>query len=249
MKKTIVILFSLCSCVSPSMVGVRTDHFILCMGKKCKANPCKMKFMNKVLIILLNLAAFVSFGQTTPQDPVGNFSVGKQTISLDSFTFCSMRFKVPRDCDKRYQGNCCSFRDQPDQFGCNNGLGITWHYFPNEASAKSSFESITNQVQTQMKNAKRDTIACYLVGTEAKAYRLKCETKEGYKFTQIFTYGVVNGQAVIVQLTSDKKIKKNKIYPASYASNYKLERIISPWRCLHKSVAARKRNAKLNPVK
>ncbi len=162
--------------------------------------------MKKVIAILFQLSSIICFAQTS----LYNFSVEKQTISLDSFTFCTMHFKVPRDCNKKFQGNCCSFRDHPNSLNCNNGVSLSWLYEPNEALAKMNSENMANQIQEQMKKAKTDTIICFLADKETKAYRLKCKTKDGNKFYEIFTYAVINGQAVVVYLMSDKKINKNK---------------------------------------
>ena len=138
--------------------------------------------------------------------------LNKIISSTDSFTFCNVSYKISRDCNKRNQSNCCSADLNPHnlQLGCSNGTSLFWTYSKSEFIARQNFESIPAQWMQQMKKLTSEPVNCLLVSQKVPANKVSCVTKEGHKFYCIITYGIVNGQPVLVQLVSSKEIKKNK---------------------------------------
>jgi hypothetical protein len=134
----------------------------------------------------------------------------KSTILKDSFIFCSVTYKIPRDCNKKNQANCCSGDINPPQLGCYNGTTLTWDYFKSKDIARQNFESIPAQWIQQSKKLSSEKITCFLVNQIVSATKIKYETKEGHLSYSILAYGIVNGQAVLVNLISSKEIKNNK---------------------------------------
>ena len=138
--------------------------------------------------------------------------------STNSFYFCSKLYKIPRDCDKEDQSNCCSFSSQvllgyksfsTGLFSCYNGTSLSWNYFETEAQAKNSFNGYTPQIKKQMKEFKQEKIKLFICGQEAIAYKLNSTTHQGHKFTEIVTYGTINGQHVFVHIHTQKDFKSS----------------------------------------
>ena len=139
--------------------------------------------------------------------------------SINSFYFCSKLYKIPRDCDKEDQSNCCSFSSQvllsyksfsTGQFSCSNGTSLSWNYFETEDQAKNSFDGYTPQIKKQMKEFKQEKIKLFICGQEAIAYKLNSTTHQGHKFTEIVAYVTINGQHASVHLHSQKDLKSSK---------------------------------------
>jgi len=130
--------------------------------------------------------------------------------STNSFYFCSKLYKIPRDCDKEDQSNCCSFSSQvlldyksfsTGLFSCYNGTSLSWNYFETEDQAKNSFDGYPPQIKKQMKEFKQEKIKLFICGQEAIAYKL-------------ITYGTINGQHVFVHIHSQKDLKSsNEMQP------------------------------------
>ncbi len=137
--------------------------------------------------------------------------LNKVIKSTDSFTFCSVKYKISRDCNKKNQSNCCSADLNPNnlQLGCYNGTSLFWTYYKAEWIARQNFESIPAQWMQQMKNLYSENITRLLVDQKVLANKITYQTKAGHKAYCIITYGTVNGQSVLVQLVSSKEIKKN----------------------------------------
>ena len=138
--------------------------------------------------------------------------------STNSFYFCSKLYKIPRDCDKEDQSNCCSFSSQvllgyksfsTGLFSCYNGTSLSWNYFETEAQAKNSFDGYTPQIKKQMKEFKQEKIKLFICGQEAIAYKLNSTTHQGYKFTEIVAYVTINGQHVFVHIHTQKDFKSS----------------------------------------
>lgn len=138
--------------------------------------------------------------------------------STNSFSFCSRLYKIPRDCDKKDQSNCCSFSSQvfldhklpfTGQLGCNDGTSLFWTYFESEDQAKNSFNGYPPQIKKQMKEFKQEKIKLLICGQEAIAYKLNCTTNQGYKLNEIIAHININGQHVFVQLHSQKDLKSS----------------------------------------
>ena len=138
--------------------------------------------------------------------------------STNSFYFCSKLYKIPRDCDKEDQSNCCSFSSQvflgykslsTGQLGCYNGTSLSWTYFETEDQAKNSFDGYPPQIKKQMKEFKQEKIKLFICGQETVAYKLNCTTHEGHKLNEIIAYVTINGQYVSVHLHSQKDLKSS----------------------------------------
>ena len=138
--------------------------------------------------------------------------------STNSFYFCSKLYKIPRDCDKEDQSNCCSFSSQvflgykslsTGQLGCYNGTSLSWTYFETEDQAKSGFEGYSPQIKKQMKEFKQERIKLFICNQEAIAYKLNYTTIQGYKTHEIIAYINMNGQYVFVHVHSQKDLKSS----------------------------------------
>lgn len=139
--------------------------------------------------------------------------------STNSFYFCSKLYKIPRDCDKEDQTNCCSFSSQvflgykslsTGQLGCYNGTSLSWTYFETEDQVKNSFTGYTPQIKKQMKEFKQEKIKLFICDQESIAYKLNCTTHDGHKLNEIIAYATINGQHVFVHLHSQKDLKSSK---------------------------------------
>jgi hypothetical protein len=139
--------------------------------------------------------------------------------STNSFYFCLKLYKIPRDCDKGDQSNCCSFSSQvfpgykalsTGQLGCYNGTSLSWTYFETEDQAKSGFDGYPPQIKKQMKEFKQEKIKLFICGQEAMAYKLNYTTFDGHKAQEIFSYVNMNDQFVVVHLHSQKDLKSSK---------------------------------------
>ena len=138
--------------------------------------------------------------------------------SINSFYFCSRLYRIPRDCDKTDQANCCSFSSQvhlvggnlvSGQLGCNNGTSLFWTYFDSENQAKSSFEGYSPQIKKQMKKFSQTEIKLFVCDQEARGYKLNYTTHQGHNGHQIIAYATINGQHVWVHLHSQKELKSS----------------------------------------
>ena len=139
--------------------------------------------------------------------------------STNSFYFCSRLYKIPRDCDKEDQSNCCSFSSQvflsykslsTGQLSCYNGTGLSWTYFETEDQVKNSFDWYPPQIKKQMKEFKQEKIKLFICDQQAIAYKLNYTTIQGYKVHEIIAYINMNGQYVFVHLHSQKDLKSSK---------------------------------------
>ena len=187
-------------------------HFSLIVT--CNIVKTQLKNMKKVFHIALFFFSSTLAAQeaTNTGSSVPDSILNKIIKSTDSFIFCSNKYKISRDCDKKDQSNCCSADLNPYnlQLGCYNGVSLFWTYFKTEWMARQNFESFPAQWMQQMKNLYSERITCLLVDQKVPANKITYETKEGHKSYCIITYGTINGQPVLVQLVSSKEIKKNK---------------------------------------
>lgn len=152
------------------------------------------------------------------------------TVSIDirsynSFTFCSKNYKIPRDCDGNDQSNCCAFSAQVSQVSqspvigmvsCGNGTSLSWTYFDSEEIARDNWVSFPIQQEKQNKSYLKKKFKCYLANLEVNAYRISAESFTGYKRYEIIMYGTVNGQSVVVTLSSQKELNTNDDIPVEF---------------------------------
>lgn len=162
-------------------------------------------------------AIFDTWEKNAKNDPVFYSPETKDYITpagpipvRDSFLFCGVRYKIPRDCKGKSQANCCSANTSPDQLACYNGTSLFWHYMQDEKTAQLNFESFSDQWKKQMKSFQKKPVKCFLAGRPVEAYRISYTTRTGHKFHCILTYGTVNGQSVVAELSSSKRLKSNK---------------------------------------
>ena len=169
--------------------------------------------MKYTFLLAIIFKTTISLGQTSAtidsiEQPVYD-TTSMDIKSTNSFYFCSILYKIPRDCDKKDQSNCCSFTSQvftheknnrSGQIGCFNGTSLFWTYYDNEKTTKNNFESLLPQFQKQMKKFEQKEIKLTVCQKPVVAYRLDCTTPESYDFSQIIFYGNINGQNVIGQL-------------------------------------------------
>ena len=138
--------------------------------------------------------------------------------STNSFYFCSKRYKIPRDCDKKDQSGCCSFSSQiflnqklpvSGHLGCYDGTSLSWNYFETDEQARSSFEGYSPQIKRQMKKFNQTAIKLFICNQKVTAYKLNYTTFQKYRGHEIIAYGTINGQHVMVHLHSQKELNSN----------------------------------------
>jgi hypothetical protein len=163
-------------------------------------------FFTAIFILFFSTA----FGQVAKIDSSFAFTTNSMQVSrIDSFVFASRTYAIPRDCDKKDQSNCCSYLSNPGQVGCNNGTSLGWYFMPTLNIAKENVESIASQWEKQMKTFSKKKIICYLLDKEVEGFNISYSTKDGNKGSLIITSGVVDGKAVVLELGSQKELKKN----------------------------------------
>jgi len=138
--------------------------------------------------------------------------------STNSFYFCSGLYKIPRDCDKQDQSNCCSFSSQvhlseraivSGQLACYNGTSLSWTNFDSENIAKSAFEGYPPQIKKQMKKFTQTEIKLSICNQEVRAYKLSYKTHQGFNGHELIAYVNTNGQHLFVHLHSLKELKSS----------------------------------------
>lgn len=127
-----------------------------------------------------------------------------QTSNIDSVEFCSKKFKVPDDCStqSKYQVSC-------------DGSFMFWIYM-NEQMLGYLPDQFINGMTREMKDFKKEPIVIYLLGKQAKGFKLtyKVEDKLAY---QLVSYGVINGQPVLVQLSLYHQEPRHNVDLPQYA--------------------------------
>lgn len=179
-----------------------------------------MKYLFYCLVMLIPTLSFAQQKVDTNIIEEPKYDTTSMEIeSTNSFYFCSKLYKIPRDCDKEDQTNCCSFSSQvflgykslsTGQLGCYNGTSLSWTYFETEDQVKNSFTGYTPQIKKQMKEFKQEKIKLFICDQESIAYKLNCTTHDGHKLNEIIAYATINGQHVFVHLHSQKDLKSSK---------------------------------------
>ena len=122
--------------------------------------------------------------------------------STNSFYFCSRLYRIPRDCEKEDQSNCCSFSAQVHSgeislvsggLACYNGTSLFWTYFDSADQTRSSFEGYTPQIKKQMKKFQQSEIKLFICDQEARAYKLNYTTYQGFNGHEIIAFVTING--------------------------------------------------------
>lgn len=171
--------------------------------------------MRSLLYLPLLLFPSFLFSQTNNIEEPKYDTTSFDIKSTNSFYFCSKLYKIPRDCDKEDQSNCCSFSSQiyqnqkvmtSGQLGCYNGTSLSWTQFETAEIAKSSYDGYSPQIKNQMKKFKLTPIKFSICGQEVSAYKLNYTTSQGFKGYEIISYGTINGQHIMLQLHSQKEL-------------------------------------------
>jgi len=138
--------------------------------------------------------------------------------STNSFSFCSRLFKIPRDCNKKNESNCCSFSSEvhlhqklplAGQLGCYDGTSLFWTYYESEYEAKGTFEGYSPQLRRQMKKFKENKIKLFICNQETVGFQFTYTTVEGFTGHTIVAYANVNGQPVFIRVDSPKELKSS----------------------------------------
>ena len=144
--------------------------------------------MKYILINLLFMAAVSVNGQTNKE------------VSL--LKFGSQEFTVPAGCKalSEHQVQCDHYT-------------LGWFYM-NKVMLKTAPEEFVNDLSGDLKDFKKQPISVFLYGEEVKGYKISFKNeatqKTGY---QIIAYGIVNNQAVLVQLMLDNEPRTNDDLP------------------------------------
>lgn len=133
----------------------------------------------------------------------------------DSFTFCSMKFSIPRECDEEQETNCCDvdIDGYMHNFSCYNGTSLFWEYV-NIEWAEDIFISLPPQIKKHAKSYKKEPITCYILGKKLPGLKETFEPRSGGELVySILTYGTVNDQSFYCRLISQTDIKNNEDIP------------------------------------
>ena len=142
--------------------------------------------MKYILINLLFMAAVSVNGQTNKE------------VSL--LKFGSQEFTVPAGCKalSEHQVQCDHYT-------------LGW-FSMNKVMLKTAPEEFVDDLSGELKDFKKQPISVFLYGEEVKGYKISFKNeatqKTGY---QIIAYGIVNNQAVLVQLMLDKEPRTNEL--------------------------------------
>lgn len=171
--------------------------------------------MKHFLLILLLLFSLGSTAQSSLAESRSVSSVINKPVSTtDSFTFCSTRFKVPReDCSAKTEINCCSATsvDNRGSLACNNGTTLFWTYFDNEPDRHNFFRNLTtNSQKEQTRRLSKKPVTCLLLGKELEGYLVKYKFFNGAELQSIIVEDMVNGYNVVVELHLAAFRKPNK---------------------------------------
>jgi hypothetical protein len=120
--------------------------------------------------------------------------------SGDTISFCFIKFKIPSGCKapSEYQLKCADY-------------SMIWTYLTPQ-TIQTMPGRIINQLATQTKKFKKEPVTCYLLGNQAKGYRISFKTDQGTSH-QLMAWGFANEQLVLVQLSLNKEPKTNEDIP------------------------------------
>jgi hypothetical protein len=144
--------------------------------------------MKYILINLLFMAVVSVNGQTNKE--------------VNLLKFGSQEFKVPARCKalSEHQVQCDHYT-------------LGW-FSMNKEMLKTVPEEFANDLSRQLKDFKKQPISVYLLGEEVKGYKISYKNEATQKTVyQIIAYGIVNNQAVLVQLMLDNEPETNDDLP------------------------------------
>src|ERR1035437_1431857 len=127
--------------------------------------------MKKLLLVIitLNVITIVNgqqdfHGTVLYGDTLNNKLYDTLRIELESkviFPFCSNTYQIPRDCDKPYPPNCCTYSTNmykgqkvatDGNISCFNGSSLIWHYISKIEDAKRFMETMVNKLNHNLKH-------------------------------------------------------------------------------------------------
>ena len=184
--------------------------------------------MKKLLLVIitLNVITIVNgqqdfHGTILYGDTLNNKLYDTLRIELESkviFPFCSNTYQIPRDCDKPYPPNCCTYSTNMyngqkvatyGNISCLNGSSLIWYYISKIEDARRFMENMVQQLKPQFKTFKQTVIKCEVLGQETMGYLLESETTTGYKSNRIITVGNCNGYTVYLEYSTSSKLSSN----------------------------------------
>jgi hypothetical protein len=118
----------------------------------------------------------------------------------DTISFCFVKFKIPAGCKaaSEYQVKCAD-------------CSMTWTYLTPQ-TIQTMPDQVISQLAAQAKKFKKEPLTCYLLGNQAKGYRISFKTDQGTSH-QLMAWGYANEQLVLVQLSLDKEPKTDEDIP------------------------------------
>lgn len=168
--------------------------------------------MRPLLTLFLCLATTVVFCQSASRkDSVSAFlSPTTCSHSIDTFCLAGYNFKVPPNC------TCL-----PNQLFCENGIVLRWYYYENKQEALQSLEKDLKSAERNMLSVKHRPITCMLLDTEVKGYYVQqVGRKETNTIYVLSVAGIVNGNAIRVELESETELNNTTIPEAVRALFY-----------------------------
>ena len=179
--------------------------------------------MRTCLIIFILFCFSRSFAQIAKSgDSLQNGFYDTSSIEIQGtkvFPFCSILYKLPRECaDNLPTNNCCGYNTSLRNgqkladwgyVSCHNGSVLSWTYYSSLESAKKDAENIIPQWRKQQKELKVEKIKCYVMETETESYNIEMESFTGHKSYALLTYGSYNGYSFTLEYRSQNKITSN----------------------------------------
>lgn len=173
--------------------------------------------MKAIILIHVLLTSLAGLAQSSSIDkPERRESSGRThqlAASVDSFNICGFRFSTLRDCAEGSWRNCCSFYTEPTYVTCTDIGSLSWHNMRSLEIAEMNMKQHIADLRKENKIISIDTIACNVLGYQAKAYHLKRSNSDGTKYSDIRMGAVVNGQPILLELRLFNTISTNQQIP------------------------------------
>lgn len=186
----------------------------------------KTSILKYLFILILAFNWSLSLGQMSQSKdsilPPIYDTTSLEIKSTNSFYFLSKLYAIPRNCDNKYELDCCTFSAYiskldngsfESQLSCSNGTTLIWSIFDTEEIAKQNLETSLNsrsQIKKQFKKFKQEEVDFFVFDNKVKAYRQSYTTQGGYYYIEYKFYGTVNRQNIFGRLVSLNKAKSSK---------------------------------------
>jgi len=142
----------------------------------------------------------------------------------DSFTFCSKTFLIPEEARYSILKKNDSLITNQGSISFIQGCLFHWEYLTSEEEARNKYHGFLENLERTADDFSKKPIKCVLENKEVDGLKISFRSKTRNKHFKILTYGLINGQWVVVYISSQYEIKRNR----------HIEPIIRQFLCLSK---------------